>query len=108
MSGAGISDLMKRASSSDLGEAVDILVSKRYCRVSLVARETPDGCLFFVEVVERHDIPLTAVEEASRRRLARRLLNLGFQLVQENRSKVYELRVSESGVGRVVISLNAD
>jgi hypothetical protein len=103
-----IVDLKKRAAASDLGEAVDVLLSRRYCRVSLVARYTMEGCLFFLEVVERHDFPLTDLESASRRRLSRRLACLGFQLVQENGSRVYELAVGENDFERVVISLSAD
>jgi hypothetical protein len=100
-----ISSLVSRAKANDIGESLELLVSLPCCRISLVAREGATGCFLTLEAVARYDIPLSPIESASRRRLVRRIESLGFQLVQENGSKVYELRVSETDIERVMASL---
>ncbi len=93
-----ISVLITEAMSNDIGESLQVLASRTYCRISLVARKTGSECSLYMEVVVRYHVVLSSSETASRRGLVRRLGLLGFNSVQENGSKVYEMRVAEEGV----------
>jgi hypothetical protein len=105
MNDADIASLMRRAGCDEIGESLSVLVSRTYCRISLVARNREDRCLLFVEAVVKYNVPLTPADLASRKLLVRRLGSLGFSLVQENGSKVYELRVGKEMVEEVMAGL---
>ena len=105
MNDADIVSLVGRAGSDEIGESLMVIASRPYCRISLVARNQYDHTSLFVETVVRYDLRLTKEERGLRRGLLRRLASLGFTLVQENGSKVYEQKVCEEEVQEVVASL---
>jgi hypothetical protein len=105
MKDADIASLIGRAASDEIGESLMMIASRPYCRISLVARNHDQETSLFIETVVRYDLRLTRTELASRRGLLRRLGSLGFTLVQENGSKVYERNVREEQVNDVVAGL---
>ncbi|MGD0818422.1 MAG: hypothetical protein ABR986_08525 [Methanomassiliicoccales archaeon] len=105
MSRYNIAALIDRAKGNEIGESLAVLISRSYCRISLVARNNETECSLFLEAVARYDVQLSSTDSTSRKRLVHRLGSLGFQLVQENGSKVYELKISESDIGEVMVNL---
>lgn len=103
-----ITILIERAIKNDIGESLQVIFARPYCRVSLVARKCDRGCQLFMEAVARYDVPLSPSDSASRKGLVRRLGSLGFQLVQVNGSKVYELKVSKNEVDGMLENLHLD
>jgi hypothetical protein len=105
MSGYEISSIKGKARASELGESVEVLYSRAFCRISIVARESDAESSLVLEVITRHDLPLSPSETASRKAMVRRLGRFGFQLVQENGSRVYELTVAPEGIDDVMAGL---
>jgi hypothetical protein len=105
MSGIDVAALISDASKSEIGESLIVLVTRPYCRISLVARRSVSGYSLFIEAVTRHDIPLTTNDLASRRALIRRFCRLGFLLVEENGSKIYEKCVDVEECVKVMTAL---
>jgi hypothetical protein len=105
MNDADIASLIGKAGSDEIGESLMVIDSRPYCRISLVARNHERQTGLFVEAVVKYDLRLTASELGLRKLLLRRLVSLGFTLVQENGSKVYERNVREDEVEEVVALL---
>jgi hypothetical protein len=105
MNDAEIAALIVSAGSDEIGESLMVIASRPYCRISLVARNQDHQTSLFVEAVVKYDLRLTTTELGFRRGLLRRLGSLGFTLVQENGSKVYERKVCEEEVKEVIASL---
>jgi hypothetical protein len=105
MSGFDIASLIQRAKANEIGESLEVLFTRPSCRISLVARNNREGLGLFLEVVAIYNLPLSPIDLASRRVLVRRLGPLGFQLVQENGSKVYELKVRQEELENVMTAL---
>ena len=105
MNGNDMAALINDASKNEIGESLLVLFTHPYCRISLVARRSVSGYSLFIEAVTRHDIPLTPSDLASRRALIRRFNRLGFLLVEENGSKIYEKSVDIQECEEVVNAL---
>lgn len=105
MSAYDLFSLAGRAQASELGESVQVLYSRPFCRISLVVRKGDPECSLLLEAVARYDLPLSPTDSSLRRGLMRRLGRFGFLLVQENGCKVYELNVQANEIDRVMAGL---
>jgi hypothetical protein len=61
-----VPSLVRRVQISEIGESIGVLLTRPYCRTSLVARNGETGCSLLLEAVN-YVLPSSSADSSSRR-----------------------------------------